>query len=1083
MNLDREILLCVLAYELGFVPRAALVEAAKECGAERNKPPSALLAERGELTAQRQSLVAALVDEQIQLHDGDAARALASFSARPPVGAELERILRPRLDATLADLSLTLPSLMDESDAPPRLLGMPSSATGRYRILRPHAKGGLGEVFVAHDGELKREVALKQIQPHADAADNRARFVLEAEITGGLEHPGVVPVYGLGTDAQGRPFYAMRFIKGESLKEAIKRFHHQRESKERTGSGERETTLRAPSRRRASLTAGECAVEFRKLLGRFVDVCNVIEYAHSRGIMHRDLKPENVMLGGFGETLVVDWGLAKPMGSIQDVGPPADEAEIALGSAESPATPAAGQVSPTSPTLMGSAVGTPAYMSPEQAEGRLDCVGRASDVYSLGATLYYLLTGRPAFNEPGVLRLLERVKRGEFPRPREANRSVPPALEAIVLRAMAREPARRYPSARALADDLERWMADEPVSAHRGAWSERLARWARRHRRGVQAAAVALVAITIISVMAAVLVRSAKRDLEREHALVKAALTAETEAKAEARKAIDNYVNLVTEEHALRDEHVQPLRKRLLEHALRYYQELVDKHGGKAELRQELANAILRVGRISNETGSKEEAIKAFREALVMFQRLAGEHPDDDRYQDDLALAWRSVGLLENELGQRDKAATSLRAALDIRRRLAAKHPDDDAYQRELALALFSLGVAQSGESPAALDNLQQALRIQGKLAETHPNSVEHQVDLANTHYELGRLHERAKRIPEALAHFEPSLAIRERLVAERPDDANRQSELAAVDNALAIIHYRAGHFDDARRLWEQALATRSRLARAQPMVTRFQRDLAVAYNNLAGLDAEQARFEASLERHSLALAIRRRVAADHPTMPRYQVELSDTFDNVGEALGSLGRWSEALGAFEQALAVKQKLYDQSPQGRHQSDLGAAWGHVGRALARLGRFAEALAAHQKGIEYQRLALKGSPDEPRFHELLAIHQGGVVVARLGLGRQAEAVEAEARRRELSHGRPEALYEFAAGLAGLVEWIGRGGRTLSPDERQQRRQYCEQAIEALRQALAEGLQDTNRLRTDPVWAPLADQAGFRELLKRP
>ena len=204
MNLDREILVGVLAYELGFVPRDALVEAANDWIAERNNPLSALLVERGALTAERQTLVEALVEEQLQLHEGDPTRALTAFSSRPPVAAELERIVRPQLHATLADFSLTLPTAVDENDTPALLLGVSSSAAGRYRILRPHAKGGLGEVFVAHDGELKREVAVKQIQPHADLADNRARFVLEAEITGGLEHPGVVPVYGLGTDAQGR---------------------------------------------------------------------------------------------------------------------------------------------------------------------------------------------------------------------------------------------------------------------------------------------------------------------------------------------------------------------------------------------------------------------------------------------------------------------------------------------------------------------------------------------------------------------------------------------------------------------------------------------------------------------------------------------------------------------------------------------------------------------------------------------------------------------------------------------------------------------------------------------------------------
>ncbi|HEX7450025.1 MAG TPA: serine/threonine-protein kinase [Pirellulales bacterium] len=227
----------------------------------------------------------------------------------------------------------------------------------RYQALRPHAKGGLGEVLVARDEELNREVALKQIQDRfADDVSSRQRFVLEAEITGGLEHPGIVPVYGLGAYADGRPYYAMRFIRGQSLQEAAEAFHRAEQ----------------PGR-----DPGERTLELRKLLDRLIAVCNAIEYAHARGVVHRDLKPGNIMLGKFGETLVVDWGLAKLLGQPETIEP--------MG--ERPLAPSS--LAGTMPTQMGAAVGTPQYMSPEQAAGRLDLVGVASDVYSLGATLYY----------------------------------------------------------------------------------------------------------------------------------------------------------------------------------------------------------------------------------------------------------------------------------------------------------------------------------------------------------------------------------------------------------------------------------------------------------------------------------------------------------------------------------------------------------------------------------------------------------------------------------------------------------------------------------------------------------------------
>ena len=180
---------------------------------------------------------------------------------------------------------------------PPTPSARPPADGQRFRVLRPHARGGLGAVFVALDDELHREVALKQIlDRHADDPTSRQRFLLEAEITGGLEHPGIVPVYGLGTYADGRPYYAMRFIRGDSLKEAIERFHAD------------EALKRDPGRR---------SLELRKLLRRFLDVCNAIDYAHSRGVLHRDLKPGNIMVGKYGETLVVDWGLAKATGQVR----------------------------------------------------------------------------------------------------------------------------------------------------------------------------------------------------------------------------------------------------------------------------------------------------------------------------------------------------------------------------------------------------------------------------------------------------------------------------------------------------------------------------------------------------------------------------------------------------------------------------------------------------------------------------------------------------------------------------------------------------------------------------------------------
>ena len=312
----------------------------------------------------------------------------------------------------VGDATMGRPSECQDREPPCAGSPLTNSSIGRFRILEHHAQGGLGEIFVAHDGELDRDVALKQIRPESsDDPECRSRFVREAMVTGRLEHPGIVPVYGLGRDAGGRPFYAMRYVKGDTLAEVIRKFHQ-------TAKAGRKPIWRG--------------LEFRKLLARFLDVCHVMDYANSRGVLHRDLKPSNIMVGPFGETLVLDWGLAK---ELNRQGP------------ERGSHPIPRQASPELPssaTMPGSAFGTPRFMSPEQAAGQLDRIGPASDEYSLGATLYCLLTGRPPFPDEDLEVTLEKVQRGDFRPPKALDQTIPRPLEAICLKAMALEPAGRY---------------------------------------------------------------------------------------------------------------------------------------------------------------------------------------------------------------------------------------------------------------------------------------------------------------------------------------------------------------------------------------------------------------------------------------------------------------------------------------------------------------------------------------------------------------------------------------------------------------------------------------------------------------
>ena len=331
----RNLLFGLLALQNGVVTRDQLVMAFTVWTAAPGKPLADLLSEQGALCPGHRPLLDALVDAHVKLHGGDPEKSLAALDLNRLTREGLAAAGGPVVEATLARVGSGSGSDGDADRTASYAVGAATADGYRFRVLRPHARGGFGAVYVALDTELNREVALKQIlEHHADDPVSRQRFLVEAQITGGLEHPGIVPVYGLGTYGDGRPYYAMRLVRGDSLKGAIERFHADHSLKDHLG--------------RRSL-------ELRKLLRRFTDVCNAIEYAHSRGVLHRDIKPGNVVVGKHGETLVVDWGLAKPMGHPQVEGG-AEERTLRPSSAS-------GSVE----TLPGQALGTPAYMSPEQA--------------------------------------------------------------------------------------------------------------------------------------------------------------------------------------------------------------------------------------------------------------------------------------------------------------------------------------------------------------------------------------------------------------------------------------------------------------------------------------------------------------------------------------------------------------------------------------------------------------------------------------------------------------------------------------------------------------------------------------------
>lgn len=367
-----------------------------------------------------------------------------------------------------------------EAPAEPRALD-------RYHLTHLHSSGGLGRVWLATDPTIGREVAIKELlSDQARHPESRARFLREAQITGQLEHPNIVPVYEVGESSDGgAPFYAMRFVRGITLREAI------RKEFDDGGQG------RWPRRR-------------RKLLLALAAISNAIGHAHSRGIVHRDLKPENIILGHFGELIVLDWGLAKrlddefePQSEPQSEPQPEPQPEPQSGAQSGAGNGNAGLMK----TSSGSVLGTIAYMSPEQAAG--EAADKRTDIYGLGAILFEILTGRPPHGGDNALDVLRKIVEGETPSAHSVDSHISKGLEAICAKAMSKRPEDRYGNAKEVVEDLERWLGDEAVAALPDSPLRGLARWVRRHQGLAYTGALALMVVVVISTLAAVWLNAA----------------------------------------------------------------------------------------------------------------------------------------------------------------------------------------------------------------------------------------------------------------------------------------------------------------------------------------------------------------------------------------------------------------------------------------------------------------------------------------------------------------------------------------------------------------------------------------------
>jgi PAS domain S-box-containing protein len=413
---DRNLLFGILALQMDFITRDALIAAMHAWVLDKAKTLGQVFVEQRVLRPDQRAALDMLVEMHVECHQGDPEKSLAAVGDN--VKRSLAALADPEIDRSLAGLPSADGSVLDTT------VDLAPGPHPRYSLTRLHATGGIGRVWLARDADLGRDVALKELRPER-AHDQSLwfRFLKEAKITGQLAHPGVVPVYELSRRPEDQqPFYTMHFVKGRTLTEAARSYHHKRS----TGQAD--------------------SLEFLTLVNAFVAVCNTVAYAHARGVIHRDLKGQNVVLGDFGEVIVLDWGLAK----LVDGADPEAAAPPILLDADHAAAPDL--------TAEGQTVGTPAYMAPEQAAGRLDLIDRRTDVYGLGAMLYEILTSRAPFTGADTLEVLRKVREEEPKPPRSLWTDVPPALEATCLRALSKQLSERHATAGELAQEVQQWQ-------------------------------------------------------------------------------------------------------------------------------------------------------------------------------------------------------------------------------------------------------------------------------------------------------------------------------------------------------------------------------------------------------------------------------------------------------------------------------------------------------------------------------------------------------------------------------------------------------------------------------------------------
>jgi eukaryotic-like serine/threonine-protein kinase len=916
------------------------------------------LAQQGKVARADLTLAESLLQQKLEQHHGDAKAGLDSVMA----SGDWQALIPSQIATLGGDTAEMVRSPAGKPGVPLQPAETPSLKSGnpsrRYVRLHLHAAGGIGQVFLARDTHLDREVALKELKPAASQDPSMSwRFLKEAHITGQLEHPGIVPVYELVTEEAGRvPYYVMRFLRGKTLSQAIKEYHQKRATQEAT-------------------------LERAALLNAFIAVCQTVAFAHSRGIVHRDLKGANILLGDFGEVAVLDWGLAKKVGDAET-----NWKEGAKGSA----TIDLDQSAEFERTLEGQVLGTPFYMSPEQATGKP--VNVRSDVYSLGAILYEILTGQPPFARPGhkeasLRELLRRVSAEKPIPPRQLAADVPPALAAVCLRALEKEPDKRYGGAVELGQDVQRWLADEPVSAYPEPLMARIGRWTRRNRILVTSAGALLTATVLGLAIFTVLLNQEQRRTEKARA------RAEANFK-KAQDAVDQYLTKVSEERLLNEPGLQNLRRELLATALSFYADFTRDQGNDPASRLALGDAQLKLAQIHSKLGERTEAVRILEQARELFRDLLTKNPNSTDYRYNLAqchlLLATQVLRLKGPGSEAEELAEQARTGYaDVVQRQPLPQ-----YRSDLADAHNSLAQILVNRRSATIGPEADQLRIR------------------------------------ALAEQQAAVEIWQKLVDEQPENPQWSKLLAAGLGNLAPLFDPVLETDKRGQSLTRAVRLLEGLVERDSKNIDHQILLGGAYRNLGvhhRLLGERAEAEDNLRR---AVDLRYKLARKNPNLPDLHFRAADDyyqlanflfeqgFDKEGEAGKKL--LAQSQEAYQKCIAICQRLADDYPEEkRYLAFWGQSLNSMGDAVFQQS-ITQAIAWYDQGIEKLESALKDGEKSADYLRSLANayearglfrgKQGRLPLARDDLDRAAELAVGD-KRNELIRKRRQMVIELS------------------------------------------------------------------------